>query len=67
MVVKRVGSKNVDLNRSVLLEMKQVNYVGAEGSETEFRIPPDSVFRGLISSSPCAGRCTAATPLSNQE
>lgn len=38
MVVKRVGSKNVDLNRSVLLEMKQVNYVGAEGSETGFRI-----------------------------
>ena len=26
MVVKRVGSKNVDLQRSVLLEMKQVNY-----------------------------------------
>ena len=27
MVVKRVGSKNVDLTRPVLLEMKQVNYV----------------------------------------
>ena len=38
MVVKRVGTKNVDLTRSVLLEMKQVNYVGAEGSETGFRI-----------------------------
>ena len=38
MVVKRVGSKNVDLNRSVLLEMKQVNYVGAEASETGSRI-----------------------------
>ena len=38
MVVKRVGSKNVDLNRSVLLEMKQVNYIGAEDSETGFRI-----------------------------
>ena len=26
MVVKRVGSKTVDLQRSVLLEMKEVNY-----------------------------------------
>ena len=37
MVVKRVGSKNVDLTRSVLLEMKQVNYAGVECSETSFR------------------------------
>ena len=37
MVVKRVGSKNVDLTRSVLLEMKQVNYAGVECSEISFR------------------------------
>jgi len=31
-VVKRVGSKNVDLTRSVLLEMKQVNCASVESS-----------------------------------
>lgn len=34
MVVKRVGSKNVDLTRAVLLEMKQVNYAGVVDPET---------------------------------
>lgn len=38
MVVKRVGSKNVDLTRSVLLEMKQVNYAGVVDPETSLRL-----------------------------
>lgn len=38
MVVKRVGSRNVDLTRSVLLEMKQVNYAGEGGSETSVTV-----------------------------